>query len=52
MDENKQAEKALNNIEKTEEVEFSYELADSEDMEAIERMKKANKRQEQNKSKK
>ncbi len=39
-------EKALRNIEKTEEVEFSYEFADSEDLEAMERMKAAERRQE------
>ncbi|MDL4841162.1 YfhD family protein [Aquibacillus rhizosphaerae] len=33
-------------IEKAEDVEFSYELADSEDLEAIERMKKADRRAE------
>ncbi|WP_110943286.1 YfhD family protein [Virgibacillus senegalensis] len=50
MDDNKQAEKALKNIEKTEEVEFSYELADSEDKEAMERMKQANQRQRNHQS--
>nr|WP_138418797.1 YfhD family protein [Aquibacillus sediminis] len=38
------------NIEKAEDVEFSYELADSEDMEAVQRMKAADRRA-QNKNK-
>ncbi|WP_186576820.1 YfhD family protein [Aquibacillus kalidii] len=42
---NKQSKK-LDPIEKAEDVEFSYELADSEDLEAMERMKKADQRAE------
>ncbi len=49
MDRRDEAKDALQNIEKTDEVEFSYELADSEDMEAMERMKKANERAEKHK---
>ncbi|MCT2536161.1 YfhD family protein [Aquibacillus koreensis] len=36
-------------VEKAEDVEFSYELADSEDLEAVERMNKADRRATQKK---
>ncbi|MRH43775.1 YfhD family protein [Aquibacillus halophilus] len=43
----KKDKKSQVKIEKAEDVEFSYELADSEDLEAVERMKKADQRAQQ-----